>query len=647
MARKTLLDKSWAGHAFLVPESSLTDSVNNRRRYYTTSSRKFTDTTFGGHFAINPLSQFTANCDFKHPSIYTPSKGMGRWYSEVLDDNSQLIHIRCGVPQFNSMTSFFANFYNVHAGAVVRTGRGPDVWFRLGQVAGFIGTVPLQPFILAGSAIKFFTGAPRSKYYYLKPTMYPYWFAVSNILNGIMVNLGLTPHFVPGEQKRFYDPAVIPGDRDIEEMRRIYGRVMGESGIDVFALSNKAQRLANEYRAAIDKAMEGMSDDPDRRADELTRLLFDGVDRVVNDIRDPGASLSDYEKAYLAFGGAYQESAAYSAEVDDPSEGFWSNAADYFHSERKMGADFITFRVNNTGTQSESFSNKTGESSLQNEINGISAKARQARFSIADGNVTDTLGMVFDVVKSISAGILDMAQLEGFMAIAGNAFADIQQVYESSSADLNRTSFTIPLRSWAADDWVRLKNLYLPLAAIMAMGLPRATGPASYDGPFLLEVYNQGRTQIREGMVESISIERGVGDIGWGRGGKCLGIDVTVNIVDLSNVLSVPINPAVSPIEGTIGNVASAIGGGVGETVVAALSKSTYGEDNKFTDYLATLAGLPLEYQINTTRKWKLHMARTRANIDQWGSSARLVSMLFDTLPGDIIKAVSMPTARD
>lgn len=655
MARKTILDKAWAGHAFLAPPSSLTDDVNNRRRYYTTSSRKFTDTTLGGHFVINPLSQFTGTADLKHKSIYSESKGEGRWYAENLDDNYQIVHIRAGVPKFNSMVTFFSNFYNVHAGSVARTGRGPDVWFRLGQVAGAIGTLPFQPFIVVGSAIKYLAGMPRSKYYYLKPTMYPYWFAVSNMVNGIMVNLGMTPHFLTNEQKRYFDPVTHADNRDYDAMKRVYGDVLLKGGgLDVFAISTRAQRLANAYREAMSADLDGMSDDPARRTEELNRLLMDGVDRNLTRLRDPGASLAEYEKAYLAFLGAYDETKVAAAEVDDNSEGWWAQAAEAFGAERQMGSDFVSFRVNHTGSQSENFSNQTGESSLQSEINNMSSSARSARFNLADGNVTSVVGTVLDVVKSVSAGILDSVMLEGFMVLGGQAFADIQKTYESSSADLNRTSFTIPLRSWAADDWVRLKNLFLPLSAILCLGLPRATGPGSYDGPFLLEVFNQGRTQIREGMIESISIERGVGDVGWGRGSKVLGIDVTVTIVDLSTILSVPINPAVGGFAqagaAAIAGVGTAVGNEsittAGDAVMSMIAKATYSEDNKYSDYLATLASLPLESQINASRKWKLAMARSRVQMGQWRSPHHAAAKLMDVLPGELIKAVSQATDR-
>lgn len=651
MARKYVLDKSWAGHAFLAPPSSLSDSVDNNRRFRTSSSRKFIDTTLGGHWAINPLSQFTENCDISHPSIFSRAEPMGRWYSEVLDDNAQLVHIRCGVPQFNSLTNFFGNFYNVHAGSMARTGRAPDLWFSIGKVAGFIGTLPLQPFILAGSMFKFFVGMPRSKYYYLKPAMYSYWLAYSGFVNGMFVNMGLSPHFTNDAQKRYFDPLTIPGTADVASMNRVLndGIVMTDGAIDVFRMSTKPQRLASRYREMMDDALANLTGDPAKRADEFNRILYDGVDNALMGLEDPGASLADYEKVYLAFLGKYDEKDSYNSEKypdENDDKGWWNKAGEAFTNERHMGADFVTLRVNFTPTNSDSFNNQTTEPSIKTEINAMSSKARMARFNLADGNVAGFVGKAVEVVSNVAKGVLESAQLEGLVALAGNSFADIQKMYESSSADLNRTTFTIPLRSWAGDDWVRLKNLMVPLGGILALALPRATGMASYDGPPLLEVFNQGHTLIREGMVESLTIERGVGDVGWKRGGQVLGIDVHITIVDLSTIMSMPINPAFSGLSGALTAGAEVIGGDAGVTAATALNKSTYSEDNKWTDYMATLGGLPLNTMINSTRKWQLAMAQSRAAYNQWKSPDRVISGLMNSLPGDIIKAVSRPTDR-
>lgn len=656
MARTNQLDRAWAGRAFLAPPSALSDTLNDRRRYYSTTSRKFTDTSLGGNYALNPLSQFTANADFPHKSVFSASNPLGRWYSEVIEDNSQLIHIRCGVPKFNSMTNFFSNFYNVHAGAVARTGRAPDIWFNIGKVAGVVGTLPLQPFIMAGAAIKWALGMPRSKFYYLKPTMYPYWYAVNNMVNGIMVNLGLTPHFLAEDQKRFFDPVSHPTVEDQSAMGRVYGEMVNsEGGMDIFALSTRAQRLADRYRKMLDAEMDKLTGNPATRADELRTILLDGAMAGTRKLTDRSYSLSDYEKAYLAVSGEWQDDYQYSSEQDTTTDESWLQRLwKESVANARMGSDFVTFRVNHTGTQSESFNNQMTQPSIQSEINGISSKARMARFNIADGNIAGPIGWVADKLKSIAAGTMEAFQIEGFMALAGNAFADIQKTYESSSADLNRSTFTIPLRCWAADDWLRLKNLMIPLCAILALGLPRATGRASYDGPFLLELFNQGRTQIREGMVESITVERGVGDIGWTKTGKPLGIDVTITIVDLSTILSMPINPGFSGVQGVATlavesfgqGLAGDVGADAGATAVTAISKATYSEDNKYTDYIATLSSLPFEDQTSTKRRWKLAMARGRAEYGAWKSPARVASGIFDSLPGDMIKILSLPTSR-
>ena len=661
MATKRVLDSAWAGNAFLAPRSSLTDSTDNARRFYTSSSRKFTDTSLGGDFAINSLSQFTANCDWKHPSIYSKSLGVGRWYDEVLRDSAQLIHIRCGVPQFNTMTNFFGNFYNIYAGSMARSGRAPSVWFEVGKVAGVVGTLPFQPFILAGSVVKFFLGMPRSKYYYLKPTMYSYWYALSGFVNAIFVNLGLSPHFVSDDQRQFFDPDAIPNKADSASMHRMLPDIVNaDGGIDIFALATKPQRLANAYYNKLDEVMSSLSGDPATRDDEIRRLLAQGVDAGIAALNDPGASLAEYQGAYLAFNGKFDPKKPNSAEEVGEDQGYFDSMQEAARAERRMGADFVTFRVNFTGTNSDSWNSQATEPSIKTEINAMSAKARMARFNFMDGNIGGPIGTAVSIVTDIAKGVMSAAQIEGFIAVAGNAFADIQRVYESSSCDINRTTFTIPLRSWSHDDWVRLKNLYIPLGAILALGIPRATGRSSYDGPPLLEVHNQGHTMIREGMVESITVERNVGDVGMGRGAKMLGLDVNVTIIDMSTMASMPINPGFSGVNGvfslavqglgavggTVAGAGAGAGADAGETVAAALSKATYGEDNKYTDYLATITSLPLESLINGTRRWRLNMARTRAEFNQWKSPHRVVSGLMDNFVGELIKATGAPTSR-
>ncbi len=689
---KTILDRDWSGHAFLVTHKTVTARSAWRRRTYSTSSRKFIDTTLGGHFAINPHSQFTANCDLVHNTVYSASTGVGRWWSEKLDDNAQYIHIRCGVPKYNTMSNFLMNFYNVQAGNVARTGREGGLWFKIGQAAGFVGTLPLQPFILGGAMLKFFLGMPRGKFYYLKPTMYPYWTAVSSLCNSYLVNRGMTAYFTTTGNKEFFDPVLLAGELDRKGQEKIYGgyAIMKNGAIDVFALSTKAQRLANVYRNNLEAALEDKLENMEKqmaqstlspytkeeiRANALEDLVRDGIDNVIRSLPDrdaiktaiaedsgidgssisPGDTLEDYEKVYLATLGDNTGSDGTSMESlkDEIAEaegnlggaqsGMWNRLTSAFQAERRMGADFVTLMVSNTGTQSESFSNTFGDSGIQQEFNSTSASARSSRFNMADGNFgIPGVDTAVAVVKEVASGILDSAQAGGLIALAGSAFVDIQKVYESSSSSMMDLSLTVPLRTWSADEWLVFKRIIYPMFCIAAFSMPRATGPSSYDEPFLLEVYLRGRSQMRECRVSSVSFTRGVGDVGWTRDGIALGVDVTIALENMSGVFGVPINPTTSKLMAAAGALGDTV-----ETIAAAVSKSTYSEDNQLGDYQAVLAAVSLENQINTLKKWKLSLARTRANMQAWRSPDRTIAAFFDTLPGEILKAISAPTERN
>lgn len=710
VGRKPILDSAWAGRAFLVPESSLGDEVDDYRRYFTSSSRKFTNSAIGGHYVINPIPQFTANCDVPHDAFFEEGlDSPSRWWSETLDDNMQIIHFRPGVPKFNSLTTFFGNFYNVNMGSIVRTGRETGLAYKVGRAIGTIGTLPLQPFILGGAAWRFFFNMPRSKYYYLSPTTFPYRYAVQTMMNAIMANEGLIAGQASAEQSQYMDAGVLPTDVDNSSYASMYGGVLSQQGfvnkaggVDVFSISTSAARLAHTFKTRLEQEIMtatanyesthmgvGRSAENVRR-DVIDKILSNGIEKNLKELKPTFLALHremDADgKPYgpEAYEDYYQAAMGSVADVDNWTESslsippvspedksgweaftkFTNDSLDQFVAEKNRGADFVSFRANWTGSQSENFSNQSGESSLSSQINGISSRARDIRFSMAEGNIAGgpigkMMGSVVDGVKDLVSGALESVQLSGAIALAGNAFADIQKMYQSSSADLNRTTFTIHLRSWSADPFVRLQNIWLPLAHILCLGLPRATGPGSYDGPFLVECINQGKSLIREGLVENISIERGVGDIGWGINRETLGIDVTVTVADLSSILSIPIsggvgaltaagaaiagtgiNAAVGTFNAIAGTSASVDGVGAIDSAVSALNKNTYSEDNKYTDYLSTITSLPLDSIIDPKRKWKLRMARMRSDMATHRTAANMGSSLFRLMPGEFLKTI-------
>lgn len=77
-------DSDWLRQSFLLPKGAI-DSRDAVRRTFTEASRKFTDTTLGGNYAINCPPQFTRFADRKRHRKGM-SRGMGRYYTETQVD---------------------------------------------------------------------------------------------------------------------------------------------------------------------------------------------------------------------------------------------------------------------------------------------------------------------------------------------------------------------------------------------------------------------------------------------------------------------------------------------------------------------------------------------------------------------------------
>lgn len=688
-----ILDDSWVKSAFLLPSDAIiggNEAVVNR--IYSTSMQKATDTTLGGNFVINPLPQFTRYADLKH-NVYTSShargktvlvpdvsrnnqtnstssNGMGRTYSEKIDDNMQVVHFRMGFPKFNSMTSFYANYYSIPAASLARTGRAPGFFYTLGWTLGSIATIPMMPFILAGKAINFFLNRPASKYYYLKPSMLPYWQAVSSMVNGVAANMGIIPRPFYEGAKALHSKDEQVDRTDVENYARLIPSIYRkDGGLDVFAIANRGQRLVNNRHKLLNNELQGLTSKEAVKAAFKKRLYGEDLGEVFNSVRNSSdTTLQAYVDLWRnneMLGKMEVSEALENKEVAEKEgrleDGYIARAKDAFLSEARMGSEFLTLRVDHTGTQSESFNNSAKEASIGQQINSISASARETRFSMFDGNLEGTgiIGASYDALKDFMAGATQGIGIQGLAQLAGSAYVDIPKVWESSSCDFNKLSLNIPLRSPYGDPVSRLQNLILPLCCIFAMSVPLATGKQSHTAPFLIEYFAQGRAHSRLAMVDSLTITRGVGDVGWNNVGGFLGVDIQLGLLDLTNAINMPLNPAFEFSDRVIQAAGYGIGKGVsflapsdvdtakiGEQAASALLGSTYDDDNSYTDYLAILAGIPLEQEINGLRKWAVRLARQRVAFDDAQSPDRAVMWAMSGVFGDMAKAIGNATDR-
>ena len=352
-------NSEWIQQSFILRPTAISDA-DMQRRLMTMAAWKFTDTTAGGNFSINNPPQYTRFADIKTggftlddpyrglssraigrlgsiqgryltgnknmgDSVPKPfgSRGMGRFYSEQLDDNGVYVHLRFGVPEFNSLTQFFGAFYDPQASAFARTAKGSSVLYTAGKIAGAVVTLPLQPFVLLGKVYKFLTGVPPSKFYYLKPAMAMYWTAVNTIANGIAVNMGLIPkwttfgseEYTSGEkavQRSEYanyvanyagSPGNILNPAQIQAAQNrlfdnqndsLFSGKNGNGGFDVRAIALRAQALAMKSGMRAVKALESVQDLTDYR-----QALVSAQNATRGEGYVPSRSFDAYIQSYL------------------------------------------------------------------------------------------------------------------------------------------------------------------------------------------------------------------------------------------------------------------------------------------------------------------------------------------------------------
>lgn len=602
------------------------------------------------------------------------SKGMGRAYKETLDRYSQIITFRFGVPEYNALTTFFGNFYSTGAGTIARTGRAGSMFFGgggllygAGELVGKALALPFFPVILGGRILKFLQDKPQSKYCYLKPTMPLYWKAADLIANGIAVNMKLTPRFLTPEQEKVLDNEE---NYNSELNRAAYHEMLPDiidkdGRFNLYAVATRAQRLnAHTTVSVLDhwKRFVGFSEkELDAASDKEKEMLLKG-NAMFPALAQP---FNEYMKAYNEI----PRNAQPTSDADDtaslsidPEKGtstrddmkaeegsFWK----FFNAERMDGSNYVSFHVNNTGTSSESFSNSSTTLEIQNKFNSTSSSARMARINLADGNLGD--GAVANVLETVVGGIKDTIagvasglQLSGLVAIAGNAFVDIPEQWNEATAQLPTSSFNIELRTPYGNKISRFMNLYVPLALLLAGALPRATGKSSYTAPFMCELHNRGRSMVRFGMIDSLTITRGVGNKGWTAEGSPLGIDVALTVKDLSSIMYMPVTPSFTAGKGIFMKMASAVTGGegLGMALATSLLSDTWDDDNAYTDYLGILGALSLQDQTYAANKWKLRVTSMINQYKSFGTLPHFMNVVMGTFPGRVINAFSQATDR-
>lgn len=477
----TLLDKDWVNFRFMAANKDL-DSIDQYNRFFNSSLSKFTDTSLGGNIAINPRVQYTWYADIRHGGRWKRNRvtvkdndggyGLGRYYSEAIDDNATTLYMEFGIPRFNSLLDFFTRAIDGKDSYIAKHGRMPSGTYDVSRVAGSILTFtffPLVSTIIIGlktvAALGTASSGNNFNFYYFERAMHMYWSSVNIILTMFATELGILVPVLDKTQGKA-GAMGLPAKFDesvVNDMRRVFGShetgklFWGTNYIDAFAIATRQQRIANlmmvaEYEkwrdsGPTDEDLIGYVTDQDHTRPLYARgegvlnfinsyVTFDSyLQNIVNGngslwkkiwpVEDTASNTNQYQdnkatapaSSIPAIGNP--EGNYYSRNID----GSWSDLVrsqseiDYdstflstFDSTLRDGGLYLCLNVDYQGPVSESFSNSIGEIAVKDAVKSVAKGVHDMRFNLAGGNIaTETINNVINTAKSVVAGALEGA----------------------------------------------------------------------------------------------------------------------------------------------------------------------------------------------------------------------------------------------
>ncbi len=526
--------------------------------YFT--KRKCRTAFLGGNDAINPLAGYCRNDDIAHPftTVDGSSLGMGRVYSEEIDDKQQILYVSCGIPDYNNLGGFYKDAFNATLGRIMNSGPGSgdskfsDIGELVGSTAVTFMALPVMPLVLLVRILQGIDKVRITKYFDFTSQMPVYYRMVNSILTHLAVNMGLAndANFVTDRNKA--NAGVATGSntqplitRDALYRNSIAGSdnpnlptVFAWAGFDMFRIS-------------------------------MYKYLLEGKVNVAN----MGSTDQALEEMF-------GKQSPVSSVIETAEKYYSENFASAFKATLYDAQLFLGIRVSNSTGSSETISNTFGMSELANTLNSKLSSARSINFMSGgkgDGLI-DTYNSIMSALTGFWKGASDTIKLEGIgAAIIGAGQIDIPEVWQGSTFSKSY-DFNMELNALYGDPVSIMQDLYVPLACVLAMACPRATGAASFTTPFLIRAYCKGMFAVPMGAIDNVTITRGADTYGWNMQRLPLQIKISFTIRDLS--------PAMYPA------IAST-------SVLDTLSNFNpmdliFGQNSNFQEYLLTLSGMGL-----------------------------------------------------
>lgn len=456
-------DRNWIKTTFLLSDSNLQSGETYKQwivknRYRSSADTKFTTTGIGMNMSVNARPQFTRYADIRSKGkilnrpdvtpVTLPGEfgfGMGRYYSEAIDDTSQRIFLRFGIPHYTFLTAWFSNVFDPKRAMYANRGVLSQFVLDIADIVSSVLAVARAPWLALGlmalNLFDLFASNSSSRFYSMKPTMHSYWLSVEDILNSLMAKRTLLPNILPEyviKVATSTGTSKVITDDFVATLHAQMGDIFDKNGrISVFALALKSQRAFNQmwYKDMIDNKegrplSQNFLDYPlnangaphdtyfsnkEGKPNLASKLFAYAHSMLIDSNQDKAVNPKDtasiknavlYDPRFVDAKGEFikgNNEQAPNETMDDRvtanaklQKGKFDKIADYFLAELTEGAAFAVFTVESTGSVGESFSNSTQDNPIQGTLNGLSSKSRGMQSVMSGATEIPILG---DVIK--------------------------------------------------------------------------------------------------------------------------------------------------------------------------------------------------------------------------------------------------------
>lgn len=621
----TILDSQWAKHSFLVNAGTVAalggagadGNGPGSRLFVSSADRKYTDSSMGGSIGVGARPQFTRYSDNRSVGAladrspagvgeHMGNNGMGRIYSEKYDDTAEIVFMRFGVPQFNSLAQFFTEFADSEVTRLAITGQSDATLYKVGQAVGALTVLIAAPLLsMSVYTLKtlkdWFFNRRTSKFYTIKPTMHLYWSTVNTMVNTLAVNRGLISRPYQVGSGSLITPTSLS-----EIMNQYMPKLISAGGfIDTGMIANKAQRRSNHLNKHLDggggkaRGDLGISNGeiilpgevPSKSFHDIVSA-FAGVDEWYTAKQHHKQGTQNQYKPVSVHQNMSTTEPDKTQHTGEGSDTVFGKLRDSLKAEIQQGSQWAIFRVDSVKSQSESFTNSVKTNEVADKFNAQSSNVRDIKFNYAGGNigndaasntVESAMSSAAEVIKGVASGIT-FGLSDAVADLLAGVTMEMPKYWDAANAELSTSDYSMTLISPYNNAWSHMQNIYIPLCMILAGALPIKSGAQSHVSPLLCSIYNKGKSQKAMGMITSVSIERGVTSMPFDIAGHALSMSVSISVTDLAPCMSVPMST------GQIFNGLGAIGNNTAKN-------KQLDEDSAIFDFLATLAAMTVAEQ--------------------------------------------------